>query len=70
MNRESQQFQEYAQEWLLESNEENYRWGDLDQEIERSGHDLARVLESESGLEQRRVQIEQEKKDCDETCAG
>ncbi len=66
LNRESQQFQEYAQEWLLEGNEENYRWGDLDQEIERSGRDLARTLEGESGLEQRRVQIEYSKRDCDD----
>ena len=66
-NRELQRLHEYAQEWLLESNEENYRRGDLDQEIERSGHDLARVLESENELEQRRVQIEQERKDCDES---
>jgi chromosome segregation protein len=65
-NRESQRLQEYAQEWLLESNEENYRRGDLDQEIERTGRDLAMVLENEGGLEQRRLQIEQERKDCEE----
>jgi chromosome segregation protein len=64
-NRELQRLQEYAQEWQLESNEENYRRGDLDQEIERTGRDLAMVLENESGLEQRRLQIEQERKDCE-----
>jgi chromosome segregation protein len=65
-NRELQRLQEYAQEWLLESNEENYRRGDLDQEIECTGRDLAMVLENEGGLERRRLQIEQERKDCEE----
>ena len=65
-NRELQRLQEYAQEWLLASNEENYRRGDLDQEIERTGHELAMVLENEGGLEQRRLQIEQERKDGEE----
>jgi chromosome segregation protein len=64
-NRELQRFQEYAQEWLLASDEESYRRGDLDQEIERTGRDLALALESEAGLESRRLQIEQERKDCE-----
>lgn len=66
LNRELKQLEEFAQVWMLESNEENYRWGDLDQEIERSELELVRVRENELGLEQRRAQIEQGKNDYDE----
>jgi chromosome segregation protein len=65
LDRELQQLDEFAQVWMLESNEESYRWGDLDQEIERSEKELAMVLESEAALEQRRAQVEQERADCD-----
>ncbi len=65
LSRELKQLEEFGQVWLLEGNEENYRWGDLDQEIERSGKELFRAKESELELEQRRARIEQEKKDCE-----
>lgn len=65
LNRELQQLGEFAQVWMLESDEESYRWGDLDQEIERSEKELAGVLESEAALEQRRTGIEQEREGCD-----
>ncbi len=64
--RECQQLSEFNRSFVLESSVENYRWGDLDQEIAGSEAGLAEVGEDEPRLEEQRLRIERDRKECDE----